>query len=187
MPDTSTYVELNIGTLYFDASDYEIVNVCLKVRVYEARSNYLEWTSSAMSDVGYIQKSNNGSSGFFTLTTINPQSAPHYLDETANNTIDFGEIEYSRIVFPSVAKKSTAVSPLGKADFFASEISRRNKILLNAGRSGNKAYAFTKMQQGLRCPLCWDEIMQVRSRVSCPKCLNTGYLSGFYDPLEVYI
>lgn len=170
---------------YRDPSAYEVIDCGLRATMHTNRESFIAWNRQQIT--GYLQKSEDGIGGWVYLKRFSPADLPQFIDWKANNTFHRHGYEYYRLIFPDAQKVSEVASVHGDADFYGSEIARRHRILLKAGRAGNKCWAFVRMRQGIRCPVCWDEILQQRTRSDCPTCNSTGYLTGFYDPHELYV
>ena len=120
------------------------------------------------------------------VTTLTAGQAPFFNDTGANRTFYNKDALYYRIVVSDVG-----VSPAYKvghpASLYAAEMIRRHMIRLKEGHEGVLMYLFGKKNRAERCPDCWDEMRQQRSRHDCPTCKGTGFVGGYYDPVPIYV
>ena len=164
----------------------------LKVTPWEARQTLVEWHN--LFDINkdtifYVQKSNSPTKNWLTIAHTTPFDLLSYLDDEGNNTFANHSTEYYRLVVMGPGS-NYIVGPLtvnGVADAYGSEISRRHRIKLDRGLSGNLMYLFTRIKYGDRCPECWDEILQKRVSVDCAYCLGTGFFNGYCNPYPIYV
>jgi hypothetical protein len=134
-----------------------------------------------------IQKSGSQEGGWRTIDQRTVLDPPFFFDLNANNTFHRHDIEFYRLVFPEAKIVSKSASSYGVQDPLASEISRRHRIRLNQGKHGNPMYLFTRIRGGDRCPDCWDDYEQKRTKSNCKTCLGTSMIGGYYSPLETYV
>lgn len=73
-----------------------------------------------------------------------------------------------------------------KPDVVATEIVRRNDLLLN-NFVGRDAQLYIKRTWGQRCSVCWDTVKQRKLKSSCEVCYNTGFVQGFFNPIPIKI
>jgi len=73
-----------------------------------------------------------------------------------------------------------------KPDVYALEIIRRNNLLLK-NFVGQSTYAFVRRTWGQRCTACWDAIKQRKTQSNCAVCFNTGWVGGFFDPINLNV
>lgn len=171
---------------YIDARKFSPRLVGIRSSMHTNRSNRIFWPQVPDAEY-YLQKSADGVSGWRFIASLTSTSPLQFLDEEANNTMFRHGYEYYRLVFPLTEEVSEASCVYGVADVYGAEIARRHAIHLSTGRAGNKCWAFIRMRDGVRCPDCWDEILQQRTLADCPRCYATGYLTGYYDPLPIYV
>lgn len=161
----------------------------LSVVPITARNSRIAWKGLPIQDpteVFYIQKSGNPLSGWVTIARATILDT-HVVDLYANNTMNRHDHEYYRILAPQSLYVIGTAKTEGYIDLYGAEIARRHNIYLHPGRGGNRTYVFIRMRDGIRCPDCWDEILQQRSRTQCTTCKDTGYLGGYYNPIEMYV
>lgn len=70
-------------------------------------------------------------------------------------------------------------------DLIALEIRRQEDVLFREF-IGRKCWIFPKRTFGPSCT-CYDPVMRKRTRSSHAVCFDTGWLGGFYNPIEVFI
>lgn len=151
------------------------------------RATAIYWQDLPVSsDTIYIQKSDSALSGWITLAECN-KTAYVYVDFKGNNTLNRHPVTYYRLVSTADSVTIGDAKTDGYIDAYGAEMSRRHRIQLVRGHAGVRVYVFHRMHQGVRCPDCWDDILQKRSRVNCATCNNTGYIVGYCDPIETYI
>lgn len=46
---------------------------------------------------------------------------------------------------------------------------------------------YKKRKEGIRCPECWDSILQRVTKSGCKTCFGTGRLEGFYPPIDAWM
>lgn len=46
---------------------------------------------------------------------------------------------------------------------------------------------YIKKNEGERCPECWDSVMKRVTKSSCKTCFGTGYLEGYYPPIDGWL
>jgi len=87
---------------------------------------------------------------------------------------------------PTKFVDSLVESNATKPDPIAVEIIRRNNLLLK-NFVGVPSVVYIRRSWGQHCPNCWDEIKQRKTQSNCAVCYNTGYVGGFFDPVEVNV
>lgn len=186
-------ISFNIGVTWLDPKDWQEVDgySLFSVIAWQSMSNLLRFNFSGVpglldSDLVLIQSSRNPDSGWFNVAVIS-KNTNQYLDTTGQTTIYLGLPRYYRVLVPRLKLKTSVLNLRGEIDRIAAEISRRHHIVLSRGRNGNLCYVFSRMSEGIRCPECWDDILQQRIEAECERCFNTGWDFGFYDPIPVYV
>jgi len=69
-------------------------------------------------------------------------------------------------------------------DLIALEIRRHMQILFRE-HAGRRVWLLPSRQSGQRCE-CWAPRLGQRTRSGCPLCYDTGYVRGYYNPIEAY-
>lgn len=177
-----TYLS-DAGCTYVDAKD------TLFVEPITARTSKIWWHELPITDpteIFYIQKSGNPLSGWLTIGKATIMDSC-IIDGLANNTMNRHDVEYYRILAPVSMLNIGVAKVEGYIDLYGAEIARRHRIMLHHGLNGNKMFAFIRMRDGALCPDCWDDILQQRSKVDCSTCNDTGYIVGYYNPIELYV
>lgn len=176
--------------VWIDAKNYEntLASSYLTVSPISGRSTMIKFTMLPFTSGStfYLQKSTSVTSGWKTIAVLTMLDVS-YLDDDANNTMNRHDIENYRVVSVLNSKVVGIARSEGYIDAYGAEIARRHRIQLVNGNAGNRTYIFNKMRNDVRCPDCWDEILQKRSRINCEPCKSTGFLGGYYNPIEVYI
>ena len=175
---------------WIDARSYEniLASKYITVSATGGRTTLVSWSSLPFPSGSsfFIQKSTSPSSGWHTLAQLTTNDSSYH-DTHANNTMNRHDMEYYRLVCVSSKKVVGLARSEGYIDPYGAEIARRHRIQLVNGRVGNKVYVFHRMHNSTRCPECWDDILQKRSRVNCSVCNSTGFIQGYYNPIETYI
>ena len=52
---------------------------------------------------------------------------------------------------------------------------------------GTECKLYSKMRSGEHCNECWDDVLGRSIDPNCPVCLGTGYVQGYYDPIDIYV
>lgn len=172
-----------------------IADNVITVTPITARETRIDWTnlrslpylSIVDDDTLYIQRSGTKVSGWVTIGKAKALDAPSFVDIDANNTLNRTDIAYYRLIIPAHNVVTQNATAGGKLDYHGAEIARRHYIALSKGLAGTRVFVFIKMRGSTRCPQCWDEILQQRSRVNCAVCDGTGYLIGYYNPIMTYM
>lgn len=66
------------------------------------------------------------------------------------------------------------------------ELIRKKNVYLRT-QTGMPVLLYVRKTFGQRCPNCWDEMKQRCSKAHCEVCYNTGFLGGYWKPVEMYI
>lgn len=162
----------------------------LTVTSITPRENIIEW--SKLPDEYtvtylYIQKSENEENGWRTIGRWDFGSTYEFNDTTGSTSSHRHGMEYYRLVMPEIKTIIGNACYEGTMEPYGLEVARRNRIKLKQGKCGNKCYALVRMRDGARCPECWNEMFQKRTRSNCPTCNDTGYIIGYYNPIVIYV
>lgn len=65
-------------------------------------------------------------------------------------------------------------------------IARRNLLVLRRF-VGIKSFVLQERTFGQRCNHCWDSVKQRRKQSGCRICFDTGFMGGFFTPIEALI
>lgn len=89
-------------------------------------------------------------------------------------------------------KATTIVTDVGPVTHEAdpdlvAEFIRKSEQTLLTQVIGRKCWLFKRRTFGTRCHSCYDRIMGKRTRANCPDCYDTGFLRGYWDPIEVWV
>lgn len=162
----------------------------LNVEPLGSRETLIDWKripkSSQISSI-LIQKASNQNTGWYTIGKRMPLDKPEFIDFAGNNTFHRHNTCWYRLVIPDSKTIIGPVTTYGYADAMGSEIARRHLIKLSLGKCGNECWVFTRMSDGPRCPECWDELAQARTKAKCNNCNGTGYIQGYYNPTRLFI
>lgn len=71
-------------------------------------------------------------------------------------------------------------------DLIAIEL-RKHLQLLMREFAGRRCWLLPTRTFGPRCPNCWNEELQKRTRSGCLTCYDTGFLRGYLHPIETWI
>jgi len=74
---------------------------------------------------------------------------------------------------------------IGKEKDGIHEVMRYNENLLHNRYHGEPSRLFKRKSNGTRCPVCWSNDRSQRLRSHCDSCQGTGFVSGYYAPIEV--
>lgn len=66
------------------------------------------------------------------------------------------------------------------------ELIRKKNVYLKT-QTGLPVLLYVRKTFGQRCPNCWDEIKQRCSKSHCEVCYNTGFLDGYWNPVQLHI
>jgi len=67
------------------------------------------------------------------------------------------------------------------------DVIRYNESVLYEIYHGEPCKIIKKKNFGTRCPDCWSSNRLQRTRTHCDTCKGTGFLDGWYDPIEIQI
>jgi hypothetical protein len=97
-------------------------------------------------------------------------------------------IYYSIHIVSKADNKEAVFGPYSQSappDLYAREMRRRLHLELREF-SGRKIWIFPIRTFGFRCPICWSDTLQKRTKSHCASCFNTGFLHGYMRPIEVW-
>lgn len=52
---------------------------------------------------------------------------------------------------------------------------------------GVPVFIYKKMNEGTRCPECWDSVLKRVTKSNCVSCFGTGFTRGYYNPLPAWM
>lgn len=84
-------------------------------------------------------------------------------------------------IYPELGGSKLTAPP----DLHALEMSRINNLKLQEFM-GRKIWIFPRKQTGQRCGVCFDRVMNRKTKSSCPSCFDTTWTGGFHQPVQVY-
>lgn len=117
----------------------------------------------------------------------------HVRDNTVRGQHSFYHQRYYRVmvrkradtavfkVFPELGGAKLGAPP----DLYALEMARINNLKLQEFM-GRKIWIFPRKQSGQRCGVCFDRVMNRKTKSSCPNCFDTTWVGGFHQPIQVY-
>jgi len=73
----------------------------------------------------------------------------------------------------------------GEPDLIAMEITRQEDVLFRE-LIGRKCWLFPVRTFGPKC-ICYDRVTSRRTKSNCLTCFDTGYLGGYFSPIECFI
>jgi hypothetical protein len=95
---------------------------------------------------------------------------------------------YYRLLITNLLTNEIAETPAvvkePEADLIALEIRRHQQILFREF-AGRKVWLLPSRQSGQRCE-CWAPRLGQRTRSGCALCFDTGYVRGYYNPIEAW-
>jgi hypothetical protein len=80
--------------------------------------------------------------------------------------------------------ETNSVSKEPEADLVGMEIRRHMQILFRE-HAGRRLWLLPSRQSGQRCE-CWSHRLSQRTRSGCMLCFDTGYIRGYYTPIELF-
>jgi hypothetical protein len=133
------------------------------------------------------------SSGNFELLVsgIDPASINEYEDTTVSGyrTYKWHDFYYSVVPFVVTTNVSgiagTPARLETELDLKAKEIIRREAIALRSSFGGEKFLVLKRKKTGARCSDCWDDTLQRRTKEDCKTCYDTGWVGGYWEPIEI--
>lgn len=81
---------------------------------------------------------------------------------------------------------SESVCQEAEPDLVAAYVRRMEQTVF-AQVIGRRCWLFKRRTFGARCPSCWDNVLQKRTRSNCLTCYDTGFLRGYLNPIEVFV
>lgn len=118
---------------------------------------------------------------------VNPYATSYISDTNIYGVNDkFVDLFY-RIAVSGVSNHAYEVcEPFGitvTADKYAREIERRRNIVFNF-HSSQTFFALKRKAFGTMCPACYDSTLQRTTQSKCLSCYDTGYVGGYYAPIQ---
>lgn len=106
------------------------------------------------------------------------------LNTISNNRTHFYRI---RVLHKPTGREifSPVIDRAGNEDLVASEIVRRERVLFQEF-TGVKCWLFPIRTFGMRCPQCYDDILEKRTQNQCPTCFGTQFAGGYHHPIELF-
>jgi len=99
----------------------------------------------------------------------------HYYKVQAINKFDDQVTVYSGIVYIGMYKNGVH------------EVMRHAENVMYNRFHGEPCFVIKRKSFGARCPTCWSNERQQRIRTHCDTCKGTGFVSGYYQPIDVQI
>jgi len=154
----------------------------------------IQSTSEPLSDYRlYIWKSTTNSSRLtdFQLVAsgINPQTTNTFDDAAvqgmSSKTIDyFYKVQISGITAPFSSTYTPEYYITTIYDKYAREIARRRNLVFTK-HGGLSFFMLKRRSYGTYCPDCYDETLQRTTQSKCLTCYDTGFVAGYYGPIEM--
>jgi hypothetical protein len=121
---------------------------------------------------------------------INPANDYEYHDQDIYGiTSKFIEYYYLLQISGLSAQGESYSQPIHlylEQDKYAREIQRRRNLILDY-HSGESVRLLKRREYGTFCPVCYDETLQRITKSGCLTCYDTGYLGGYYSPLDMRV
>lgn len=149
----------------------------------------MEDTEESLSDYTFnIYRSSSPEDGFEIIAS-DIQEPYEFLDTSVNlykNNIRF---YYKVEIINKISLISSMPDIYGeiyqrKPDEVSGFIIHNNKILLNV-IDNDPIWILQKKRHGQKCTNCWDDIRRQVTMNNCPVCLESGYVGGYYKPIQV--
>lgn len=125
-------------------------------------------------------------------TGIPATALREYVDYTAN-LYDLQKVYYYRVrgvEFLSNVPVQTFTSSVqtwdGSLDLVGIYVIEEH-LFFHRYVAGVPTMIFKKRHEGARCPVCWDPVLKRVSTSSCKSCFGTGFLGGYYAPIEQWV
>ena len=99
------------------------------------------------------------------------------------------QLQYKLVVVNKMTGVSVEHGPVDMqpdTDKITAEI-RSHFALLLREHTGRRCWLFPVRTFGQRCPSCFDQTLKKRTRSGCRSCYDTGYVRGYYAPIEVWV
>jgi len=162
-----------------------------KVRSLDLDFNELSWSlADTQEDIlNYTFQVVRSESPMGPFAAISPPFVDRYL--FIDNAILVGDKwrrYYYRLVLTNLLTSEVvetgAVVKEPEADLVALEIRRHQQILFRE-YAGRRVWLLPSRQSGQRCE-CWAPRLGQRTRSGCTLCFDTGYVRGYYNPIEAW-
>jgi hypothetical protein len=105
--------------------------------------------------------------------------------------MDFNRDRYYKV---QAIHLSNAVAPFFSSTVFIGmysdgmqEVMKHAENTLNRMYQGEPCFVIKRKSTGARCPTCWSAARQQRMRTHCDTCHGTGFVVGYYQPIDVQI
>jgi len=125
---------------------------------------------------------------FNALLDLTEQFVYHDADVSLKNKYRqfFYKIKVFETADPDDYMESDVAYLPSKPDLIAAEIIRRNDLLLER-KVGVKCMLYKIKSYGQYCTNCFDHIKKRKRISNCPVCFNTGFVHGYFGPIEAYV
>lgn len=162
-----------------------------KVRSLDIDFNELSWSiSNTTEDVlDYTFQVFRSESPMGPFAAISPPFSDKYL--YIDNAILIGDkwrVYYYRLHIAHLqtgeVEETGTASREPEPDLQALEIRRHMQILFRE-HAGRRLWLLPSRQSGQRCE-CWAPRLAQRTRSGCALCFDTGYVRGYYNPIEIF-
>lgn len=173
----------------------EVTNI--RVRSFDVGYLDIYWDVAPcyedLNDYEYILQVSDAEFGPYRDLTPPMVDRYHVRDNTVQGQHSFYHQRYYRVMVRkrADANQSKAYPELGgaklsaPADLFALEMARINNLKLQEFM-GRKIWIFPRKQSGQRCGVCFDRVMNRKTKSACPVCFDTTWVGGFHQPIQVY-
>ena len=176
-----------------------IVLTSLSVTSFDLRYLQLAWSIETTSEnidnyaLDIYRSESPGVSGlesYNILASGIPASDYDYLDYTVSGLSNPNRTWFYKFNVINIVTGATEIQPTvplyrkgQSTSYVTKEILRRKNLSLTK-KSGTTFYLVKKRNSGTRCSRCWDSILQRAGNGTCPVCYGTGFLLGYYTPIE---
>lgn len=148
-------------------------------------------SDTAVSDCEFlIYYSQDPSSEFVSIATIDGAVGPlfytHTLKQMPRNSDHYYKIRARVKSVPTTYVETQAYSDMYEYDGVIDTI-RYAEEVLNDWHIGEPVYLLKRKIDSGRCPECWNQYQFTRMKTHCNTCRGTGFVEGFYRPIEVQI
>lgn len=137
-----------------------------------------------------IYYSQDPESGFNVIATIDGAVGPlfyvHHLKQMQKNVDHYYKIRARHKTNISDYVDTKAYSDMYEYDGVIDTIIYAEEIL-NDYHIGEPVYLLKRKIDEGRCPECWNQYQYTRMKTHCNTCRGTGFVEGFYRPIEVQV
>lgn len=164
----------------------------LRVRSLEVGRFEVSWeTNSYVEPLDYTLQVYRSESPEGPFDPVSPPFTDRYLFVDASVPLGdfYRQFWYQIKVTEKVSGLSDFSAPVSQEpepDIQASYVRRAQMIGLTQV-VGRQVWLFKKRTFGLRCQACFNVQMGQKTRSGCLGCYDTGFVRGFYDPIEVWL